>query len=107
MGIVGFVASQRTRECGIRIALGSTPAGVKWLVARQGMWPVLFGLIGGIAGTLGASHVISIYLVGIVDANATMLVADVFLLAVAAAIAVYLPARRVTNVDPALTLRCD
>jgi ABC-type lipoprotein release transport system permease subunit len=51
--------------------------------------------------------VISIYLVGIVDANATMLVADVFLLAVAAAIAVYLPARRVTNVDPALTLRCD
>jgi putative ABC transport system permease protein len=36
MGVVNFVAGQRTRECGIRIALGSTPAGVKWLVARQG-----------------------------------------------------------------------
>ena len=53
MGVVGFVASQRTRECGIRIALGSTPAGVKWLVARQGMWPVAFGLIAGIAGNAG------------------------------------------------------
>jgi ABC-type antimicrobial peptide transport system permease subunit len=107
MGVVGFVASQRTRECGIRIALGSTPGGVKWLVARQGMWPVLFGLIAGIAGTLGAGQVIVTYLVGAGDANAGLLAADVFLLAVAAGIAVYVPARRVTNVDPALTLRCD
>jgi hypothetical protein len=41
------------------------------------------------------------------DGNSPLLLADVVLLAVAAAIAVYLPARRVTNVDPALTLRCD
>ena len=107
MGVVGFVASQRTRECGIRIALGSTPAGVKWLVARQGMWPVLFGLIAGIAGTQAAGEAISTYLVGMGDGNSPLLLADVVLLAVAAAIAVYLPARRVTNVDPALTLRCD
>jgi ABC-type antimicrobial peptide transport system permease subunit len=107
MGVVGFVASQRTRECGIRIALGSTPAGVKWLVARQGMWPVVFGLIAGIAGTRVAGQAISTYLVGIGNGNSPLLLADVILLAVAAAIAVYLPARRVTNVDPALTLRCD
>jgi putative ABC transport system permease protein len=107
MGVVGFVASQRTRECGIRIALGSTPGGVKWLVARQGMWPVVFGLIAGIAGTQAAGQAISTYLVGIGGGNSSLLLADVILLAVAAAIAVYLPARRVTNVDPALTLRCD
>ena len=107
MGVVGFVASQRTRECGIRIALGSTPAGVKWLVARQGMWPVTFGLIAGIAATQAASGMIGAYLVGIGGENPLVLVADVLLLSVAAGIAVYLPAKRVTNVDPALALRCD
>jgi hypothetical protein len=51
--------------------------------------------------------VIATYLVGAGDANAGLLAADVFLLTVAAGIDVYVPARRVTNVDPALTLRCD
>jgi putative ABC transport system permease protein len=107
MGVVGFVASQRTRECGIRIALGSTPAGVKWLVARQGMWPVGFGLIAGIAGTQSAGPAISTYLIGISRENIGLLLADVLLLAMAAGIAVYLPAKRVTKVDPSITLRCD
>jgi putative ABC transport system permease protein len=107
MGVVGFVASQRTRECGIRIALGSTRAGVKWLVARQGMWPVAFGLIAGVAATQAAGRVIATNLVGIQQDSGLLLVADVLLLAVAAGIAVYLPATRVTKVDPALTLRCD
>ena len=107
MGVVGFVASQRTRECGIRIALGSTRAGVKWLVARQGMWPVAFGLIAGVAATQAAGRVIVTNLVGIQQYSGLLLVADVLLLAVAAGIAVYLPATRVTKVDPALTLRCD
>jgi predicted permease len=107
MGVVAFVASQRTRECGIRIALGSAPGGVKWLIARQGMWPVAFGLIAGIAATQAASHVIATYLVGIRQDSAMLLIADVLLLIVAAGVAVYLPAKRVTKVDPALTLRCD
>jgi predicted permease len=107
MGVVSFVAGQRTRECGIRIALGSTPAGVKWLVARQGMWPVIFGLIAGIAATQAASRVITSYLIGIREEGYLLLFADVLLLIVAAGIAVYLPAKRVTKVDPALTLRCD
>jgi putative ABC transport system permease protein len=112
MGVVGFVASQRTRECGIRIALGCTPAGVKWLVARQGMGPVACGLIAGIVGTEAASRAISTYLVGIRlvgirEENALVLLGDVLLLAVAAGIAAYLPATRVTKIDPALTLRRD
>ena len=107
MGVVGFVASQRTRECGIRIALGSTPSGVQWLVARQGMWPVVFGLVAGIAATQAASRIIATYLVGMRQDGVMLLVADVLLLIVAAGIAVYLPAKRVTKVGPALTLRCD
>jgi predicted permease len=107
MGVVSFVASQRTRECGIRIALGSTPAGVKWLVARQGMWPVIFGLIAGIAATQAASRVITSYLIGIREEGDLLLFADVLLLMFAAGVAVYLPAKRVTRVDPLLTLRCD
>ena len=107
MGVVGFVASQRTRECGIRIALGSTPGGVKWLVARQGMWPVAFGLIAGVAGTQAAGRVISTYLVGIRRGHAMVLLADVLLLAWRRALRCTCPAKRVTKVDPALTLRCD
>ena len=107
MGVVGFVASQRTRECGIRIALGSTPSGVKWLMARQGMGPVAFGLVAGIAAAQAADRVIATYLVGIREANAPVLLADVLLLAAAAGIAAYVPARRVTRIDPSTTLRCD
>ena len=70
MGVVEFRGSQRTRECGIRIALGSTPGGVQWLVARQGMWPVVFGLAAGVAGTQAASRMISTYLVGVGDGYA-------------------------------------
>jgi putative ABC transport system permease protein len=107
MGVVGFVASQRTRECGIRIALGSTPAGVKWLIARQGMGPVAFGLVAGVAAAQAADRVIATLLVGIREANALVLAADVLLLTLAAGIAAYLPARRVTRINPSTTLRCD
>jgi ABC-type antimicrobial peptide transport system permease subunit len=107
MGVVGFVASRRTRECGIRIALGSTPSGVKWLMARQGMGPVAFGLAAGVAAAQAADRMIAALLVGIRETNALVLMADVLLLAVAAGIAAYLPARRVTRIDPSMTLRCD
>ena len=107
MGVVNFVAGQRTRECGIRLALGSTPVAVQWLVARQGLWPVAAGLLAGAAGAQAANHAISTYLLGIPSAEITLLVVDLLLLAVAATIAVYFPAQRVTKIDPALTLRCD
>jgi hypothetical protein len=71
------------------------------------MWPVAFGLLAGAAGTQSASRIISTYLVGIREEGDQVLLAAILLLAVAAAIAVYLPTRRVTKVDPALTLRCD
>ena len=107
MGVVSFVAGQRTRECGIRIALGSTPAALQWLVARQGLWPVAADLLAGAAGAQAANRLIATYLLGIPAGDLTLLMADLLLLACAAAIAVYLPARQVTKVDPALTLRCD
>ena len=107
MGVVSFVAGQRTRECGIRLALGSTPAAIQWLVARQGLWPAAAGLLAGAAGAQAANRAISTYLLGIPSADMRLLLADLLVLAVAAAIAVYVPAQRVTKVDPALTLRCD
>jgi predicted permease len=107
MGVVGFAAGQRARECGIRIALGATPAGVKWLMARQALVPVAFGLIAGVATTQAAERLIATLLAGIRETNVLLLLADLLLLAAAAGIAAYLPARRVTRVDPSMTLRCD
>lgn len=92
MGVVSFVASQRRRECGIRIALGSTPSALLWLVARQGMWPVAFGLAAGIVGAGAAGRVISAYLAGSHEDSGLLVLTDVVLLAVAAGIAVYVPA---------------
>ena len=107
MGVVSFVAGQRTRECGIRIALGSTPAALQWLIARQGLGPAALGLIAGAACADSAIHAVSTYLLAIPSGRASLLSADVLLLGAAAAIAVYLPARRASRVDPSLTLRCE
>jgi putative ABC transport system permease protein len=76
-------------------------------MARQGMAPVAFGLVVGVAAGQAADRVIATLLVGVREANTVLLVADVLLLAVAAGIAAYLPARRVTRIDPSTTLRCD
>uniref|UniRef100_Q025E1 Permease n=1 Tax=Solibacter usitatus (strain Ellin6076) TaxID=234267 RepID=Q025E1_SOLUE len=106
MGVVAFVVCQRTRECGIRLALGSTPAAVQWLVARQGLWPVACGLLGGAAAAGASRRVIAANLVGM-ESGSTPMLAATLLLAAAAALAIYIPARRAASVDPALTLRCD
>jgi len=65
------------------------------------------GLLAGAAAAQAANRAISTYLLGIPSADMTLLLADLLLLAIAAAIAVYVPAQRVTKVDPGLTLRCD
>jgi putative ABC transport system permease protein len=107
MGVVGFVVSQRTREYGIRLALGSTGAAVQWLVARQGLSPVACGLLAGAAATGASRRVIAANLVGMEPGSPITLAAAILILTAAAGLAIYIPARRASKLDPALTLRCD
>src|SRR5262249_52344476 len=106
-GGVAFAASQRTREIGIRVALGATRSQVLKLVLCQGVWVVIAGAALGLLATIGVGRGIGSLLVGVSATDPlTFLVATLFLIAVALC-ACYLPAHRAMKVDPMVALRYE
>jgi predicted permease len=106
-GVVAFAASQRTREIGIRVALGASRAQVLKLVLRQGVWVVMAGAAIGLLATIGIGRGIANLLVGVSASDPlTLVFATVFLVAVAL-FACYVPARRAMKVDPMVALRYE
>jgi putative ABC transport system permease protein len=106
-GVVGFVTSRRSKECGIRLALGAAPRSVRWLMARQGALPVIGGMMLGMACAPVISRLIAGYLPGAGDASWLSLAIGGTLLALASGFAAFAPANRATGIDPASALRCD
>ncbi|MEO8027280.1 MAG: ABC transporter permease [Bryobacteraceae bacterium] len=106
-GVIAYAASQRTREFGIRMALGARAADVLALVLGQGVRLILAGLGLGLLGALALSRFLASLLYGIEPTDPLTLAAVVAILAVVALAACWLPARRATRVDPSQTLRCD
>lgn len=106
-GLLSYEVSRRTREIGVRMALGAQTRDVLKMVVRQGLWLACLGIAIGIAVALGLTRYLDAMLYG-VHANdpITMIVVAVLLAAVAVA-ACYLPARRATNVDPMVALRYE
>jgi len=106
-GVMAYSVSQRTREIGIRMAIGATGTDVVRLVMRQGLTLVLIGTVIGLAGALAASRVLASVLYG-GDAlhPLTFAVVPLILIAVAA-LAIFVPARRASSIHPAVTLRAD
>lgn len=106
-GVISYAVARRTREMGVRLALGATPARVRRLVIGQTMVPVALGLASGFAASLALSRYLASLLYEVTPRDtATYLVAGVILLAAALA-AAYVPARRASRVDPMLALRAD
>jgi putative ABC transport system permease protein len=104
-GLVSYAVSRRTREIGVRLALGARPADVARLVVGDGLRPVLAGVLAGLGAALAGSRLLATLLFGVSPTDAlTLAAASALLLAVALAAAV-LPARRALGVDPATTLR--
>jgi putative ABC transport system permease protein len=104
-GVLAYAVSQRSRELGIRLALGAKPHEVFTMVVRDGMRPVIAGAILGIAGAVASSVVIKTLLFGVTAIDpATYAVAVAALGAVALA-ACAMPAWRATRVDPLVALR--
>ncbi len=103
--VVSCVVARRTREIGIRMALGAEPAGVMGLVLRQGMAPVAVGLVAGVAGGLAFSRVLTALLFGVSARDLLVFTAAPLVLAAAALLACCLPARRATRIDPVAALR--
>jgi putative ABC transport system permease protein len=104
-GVLAYLVDQRRREFGIRIALGAHSADVLTLVLRQGLVPVVAGLIAGIAAALGLTRLLKSLLYEVSATDPLIFGAvSIALLAVSLA-AMYIPARRATRVDPLDALR--
>jgi ABC-type antimicrobial peptide transport system permease subunit len=106
-GAVAYGVAQRTREIGIRMALGATRGSVLRLVLGQGMRAVALGLVAGIGGALIVSRLLSASLFGISGNDLISYAAACFLLALTAAIAGLIPARRASLVSPMEALRTE
>ncbi len=103
--MVSHSVSRRTRELGIRIALGAEPGDVRRLVLRQGMLPVLGGVAIGIAGAFAATRILRSFLFGVKADDPPTFVAVALLLVGIGLLACYVPARRSTRIDPMEALR--
>ena len=106
-GVTSYLVSQRTREIGIRMALGADPRRVSRLVVRDGMRVAGLGVIVGLLIALFATRLASGLLYGVSPRDPLTLTAVVFTLLVVSALANYLPARRAARVDPLTALRQD
>jgi predicted permease len=104
-GVVSYGAAQRTREIGIRMALGATPRGILAMILRHGAWMVVSGIIAGLAGAAALTRLLAQFLLLVSPTDPLTFVAVIFLLGVAALCACYLPARRAMRVQPLEALR--
>lgn len=104
-GVISHVTTQRTREVGIRLALGAQRGDVLKLVVRNGMTLVLIGVGIGLACALALNPLIASLLFGVTPRDLTTLIGVSVLLSVIALVACYLPAHRATKVDPLQVLR--
>jgi predicted permease len=104
-GVMAYAVTQRTREMGLRIALGANPSAVRTLVLGQAMRLVGIGLALGLAGALLLGRSMASLLYGLSSADPPSLIAASLTLLLVSAIASYLPARRASRIDPAVSLR--
>jgi putative ABC transport system permease protein len=104
-GVIAFGVSQRTKEIGIRVALGATRSNVLRLVVGQGIGLALVGGALGLAGALATTRVLRSLLYGVAPSDPATLVAIVALLVVAVIAASWVPARRAASVHPSDALR--
>jgi putative ABC transport system permease protein len=106
-GAVAYTVEQRTGEIGVRMALGAQTADVLRLVVRQGMAPVLLGLVIGMVAALALGRLLTTQLYQVSPHNPVLLATTALTLGVVALLACFLPARRATFVNPIEALRAE
>jgi len=106
-GVLSGGVTERTREIGIRLALGAPRGNILSLVLRQGMMLTALGLVFGLGGALAASEAIASLLFGISRLDLITYFGMTVLLAAASAVACWVPARRAMRVDPMVALRYE
>ncbi len=106
-GVMAYSVARRTREIGVRLALGATAGNVLRLVLAQGMLTAAAGVVAGIACSLVLTRALQSQLFDVSATDAATFAAVVLVLSVVAFLASFLPARRATRVDPMVALRCE
>ena len=106
-GVLAYLVAQRTREIGIRVALGSTRGGILGLVLREGLELVVIGLVLGIVGAASLQKVVATEIYGVRPLDPLVLASVMVLLAIVTLAACIIPARRAMRVEPTVALRYE
>ena len=106
-GVMAFVVARRTKELGVRMALGAQPASVIWLVMKDVLLLLALGLAVGIPAAIALGRLVSAQLYGIKVGDPGIAAASIGVLIVVATLAGFIPARRASRIDPILALRYE
>jgi ABC-type antimicrobial peptide transport system permease subunit len=106
-GVLAYTVAQRTKEIGIRMALGADPDRVRGMVLRQVCWMALIGGVIGLAAALGLGHLAASLLFEIKSYDPMVLASAVVLIALVAAGAGFIPAHRASQIDPIRALKYE
>jgi putative ABC transport system permease protein len=106
-GVLAYLVAQRTREIGIRVALGSSRAAILGLVLREGFELALVGLVLGVVGAASLQKLVATEIYGVRPLDPVVLASVMTLLAIVALAACAVPARRAMRVDPIVALRSE
>jgi putative ABC transport system permease protein len=106
-GVLSYVVAQRTREIGVRMALGATAGAVRREVVSQGIKVVLIGVVIGVGVALASTRFLGALLYGVKAVDPLVFAAMALIMIAMGALASYVPARRASSVDPTVALRSD
>ncbi len=106
-GVLAYFVGQRTREIGLRMALGAAAGRVTRMVLWQGLRPIAVGMAIGVAGSLAFGNLLAGLLYGVSAGDPWVMMGAAGTLLAAALLACYIPARRATRIDPMVALRCE
>jgi ABC-type antimicrobial peptide transport system permease subunit len=106
-GVLSYVVAERTREIGVRMALGATAGAVRRMVVSQGARVVLIGVVIGVAVALASTRLLKSLLYDVKAVDPLVFAAMAVMMIAVGALASYVPARRASNVNPMESLRSD
>jgi ABC-type antimicrobial peptide transport system permease subunit len=106
-GVLSYGVARRTRELGIRIAIGAEGRSIRTMVLREAGWVLALGVVGGLAAAWGFGRIVSNLLYGVEPSDLASMGIGVGVLAAAGTLAAWIPARRASRIDPIQALRYE